>query len=54
MYLAPHRERPARLCAARIFGVVPRVTRRFAHFSAIESSGFRTLEDGRHVECEIG
>lgn len=25
----------------------------FAHFSAIESSGFRTLEEGQRVEFEV-
>ncbi len=26
----------------------------FVHYSEIASSGFRTLEDGQHVEFEIG
>ena len=25
----------------------------FVHFSAIQSNGFRTLEEGQHVEFEI-
>ncbi len=26
----------------------------FVHYSEIDASGFRTLEDGQHVEFEIG